>query len=223
MTDPLAAFPPNRQAKIIRKYLCRQGPVHEELVDLGDYRTAEDIRVVIAAESRVPCAPRLPYDTGNPPGPFKNASRQRLYDALVERFGPVCVACGEIFGRVIDHDHFSGMVRGLVCRDCNHVVELCLHADSAVCHRARYLNDPPARELRLRYPARHRQRAMDDVRQAILGFDIFDRNQWPSPTPAEWRWVVPRAEILAEVENDWWRRHPNAEGYPRDLIGAAEL
>lgn len=73
MSDVLAAFPPNRQAAIIRKFLCRQGPVNVELAELGRYRSAEAIRVIIAAESSVPCGPRFPYDTRIPPAPFKRA------------------------------------------------------------------------------------------------------------------------------------------------------
>lgn len=222
MDDPLAAFPPNRQAAIIRKHLCRVLAGGTEPPGLGKYRSAEDIRVIIAADLTTSCPAGTGYDWGRP-APFKKASRQRLYDVIAEEFGPLCVVCRTLYGWVIDHDHISGLVRGLVCRDCNQRVESCLHADSAACHRARYLNEPPAARLQLRYPARHKRKAMDVVREAILGFDIFNLDEWPSPTPADWRWTVPDDETLAEVENDWWRRHPNAEGYPRDLIGAAEL
>ena len=129
----------------------------------------------------------------------------------------MCMVCRKRYGWVIDHDHVSGMVRGLVCRDCNHVVELCLHAASAACHNAMFLNEPPAERVQLRYPARHKQKSLDAVRDAILGFDIFDKAQWPSPIPAEWHWVIPPESTLIEVRNDWWRRYPNAEGCPRHL------
>ncbi len=89
----------------------------------------------------------------------------------------MCLACRKRYGWVIDHDHISGMVRGLVCRDCNHVVEFCLHAGSEACHNARFLNEPPAERLQLRYPARHQQKSLDVVRDAILGFDIFDKSE----------------------------------------------
>lgn len=220
MSDVLAVFPPNRQAAIVRKFLCREGPVNAELAELGRYRSAEAVRAIIAAERSMSCGPRFRYDTGILPTPFKNASRRRLYEVLSAKFGPMCMACGEIYGRVIDHDHMSGMVRGLVCRDCNHVLEHCLHANSAACRRARYLNEPPAGKLQLRYPARHRERALDVVREAILGFDIFNRDQWPSPIPADWRWTIPDEATLHAVEIEWWKRHPTADGCPRDLIGA---
>lgn len=220
MSDLLAEFPPNRQAAIIWKQLCRQAPVSAEIAVLGAYRTPKDIRVIIAAEPATQCGSRFPYGTGELPGLFKKSSRQRIYGVLVENFGTLCAACGEIYGHVIDHDHMSGLVRGLVCRDCNQAVERCLHADSTACRRAKYLNEPPAAALQLRYPARHRQRSIDVVREAILGFDIFDRDQWPSPVPADWRWTIPEAAALIEIRNEWWRRHPNAEGCPRELIGA---
>ena len=74
-------------------------------------------------------------------------------------------------------------------------------------------------DLQIRYPARYRQGAIDDVRQAILGFDIVDRSQWPSPDPTEWRWVVPDELTLVAIENDWWRgqskRRNVAEGTER--------
>jgi hypothetical protein len=84
------------------------------------------------------------------------------------------------------------------------------------------LNEPPAARLQLRYPARHKKKAMDVVREAILGFDIFDREAWPSPVPADWRWTVPDDEVLRAVEYDWWRWHPNTEGCPSDLFEADE-
>jgi hypothetical protein len=221
VVDLLAAFPPNRQAAIIRKYLCRVLAAGAEPPGLGQYRSADDIRVIIAADLTTACPAGMGNDWGKP-GPFRKASRQRLYDALVEEFGPLCVVCRRLDGWVIDHDHITGMVRGLACRDCNQRVESCLHAESAACHMARYLNEPPAARLQLRYPARHKQKAMDVVREAILGFDIFDREVWPSPVPADWRWTVPDEEVLRAVEYDWWRRHPNTEGCPRDLFEAVE-
>lgn len=217
VADPLAAFQPNRQAAIIRKYLCRVSVGGLEPEGLGEYRSAADIRAIIAADLTTGCPTVMGNDWGQP-GPFKKVLRQRLYDTLVEEFGPMCLVCRRLYGCVIDHDHISGMVRGLVCRDCNHKVENCLHTGSALCHRARYLNEPPAARFQLRYPARHKQKAKDVVREAILGFDIFDPGAWPSPVPADWRWPVPDEEVLRAVEYEWWRRHPNAEGCPRDLF-----
>ena len=45
------------------------------------------------------------------------------YDALLERQGGVCAICGKADwngrGPVIDHDHVSGKVRGVICGHCN--------------------------------------------------------------------------------------------------------
>lgn len=210
MTDLLGTFPLHRRAAIVRRHVCRPAWESGAPPGIGRYRSSEDIRVVIAADDTTSCPPRFTLDKGELPGPFKRPSRQRLYDVLVENFGAMCVACGNRYGQVIDHDHVSGLIRGLVCRDCNQVVERCLHSNSLECGMANYLNAPPALDLQIRYPARHRQRAIDDVRQAILGFDVFDQSRWPSPDPTEWRWTVPDESTLMEVENDWWRRHPNA-------------
>lgn len=210
MRDLLADFPIHRQAAIIRRLVCRPGFERVEIPGIGRYRSADDIRVVVAAEGTASCSARFTLGKGEPPAPFKKASRQRLYTCLAEKFGPLCLSCGKSYGHVIDHDHILGLVRGLVCRDCNQAVERCLHADSVACGVASYLNQSPAFDLQLRYPARHHHRAIDDVRQAILGFDVFDRHVWPSSIPAEWSWVVPPEGALVGIEKQWWRRHPNA-------------
>ncbi len=99
-----------------------------------------------------------------------------LRSRLASRLGPRCHLCGILPGSVVDHDHFDGVVRGLLCGVCNTGLESCLHVDR--CPRAVYLNDPPAAALRLIYPSarktvkelRHAER-----RIAALGFDPFER------------------------------------------------
>lgn len=44
---------------------------------------------------------------------------QDEYDAMHNRQGGVCVICGATGRLVIDHDHTSGDVRGLLCDGCN--------------------------------------------------------------------------------------------------------
>jgi len=72
--------------------------------------------------------------------------RRRLVDAL----GPTCQACGTRPGEVVDHDHLTWLVRGLVCAFCNGGVDRCPHVDG--CRWADYLNRPPALTLGIRYP-----------------------------------------------------------------------
>lgn len=124
--DLLAAFPLHRQAAIFRKARVPPGAGEGcEVPGMGRYRSAEDIRVVIAVGGTSTYPPRSALDKGELPRPFKTASRQRLNDAPVKYFGPVCVACGKRYGQFIDHVQLSGLIRGSVCRDCNQVVERC--------------------------------------------------------------------------------------------------
>ena len=39
--------------------------------------------------------------------------------ALVGALGSQCYARGDVTGSFIDHDHFTGYVRGLLCKGCN--------------------------------------------------------------------------------------------------------
>jgi len=220
MSDPLGAFPKHRQPMVIRTLLCRRGSERVEIPGVGSsYRSSDDIRVVISVLGNRSCFEPSSRDMGDLPGCFKKVSWQRLYDILVDEFGPTCASCGQRYGHVVDHDHFSGLVRGLLCRVCNAWVDTCVHADSAECRYACYLNAPPAERLQLRYPASHRQRALDEVRRAIVGFDVLDRTTWPSADPTDWRWTVPDEADLSKVANDWWGRHPDAPEVRRTLRG----
>lgn len=224
MNDPLAAFPRHRQPMVIRAVLCRNLAERIEIPGVTSaYRSSDDIRVVISELSKHLCFPPLrPINAGEPPTAFKNAARQRMYDRLVAEFGPMCASCGKCYGHVVDHDHFSGIVRGLLCRVCNTWVETCLHADSADCHYAEYLNAPPAVDLEMRYPAGHRRRALDEVRRAILRFDVLDRSTWPSADPTEWRWTVPEKADLDKVATAWRLRHPEvAQARAKSIVVTA--
>lgn len=72
---------------------------------------------------------------------------------LVEIFGPACQACGVRPNECIDHDHNTGIIRGLLCLYCNNNIDLCRHPSG--CAYAEYLNDPPAYSLGLKHPKRH--------------------------------------------------------------------
>jgi hypothetical protein len=79
----------------------------------------------------------------------------RIRARLIEVLGPDCALCGDP-GQHVDHDHDSGLVRGLLCGWCNNLVDLCPHPTG--CPFADYLNNPPAEHLAIRYPNRGRNR-----------------------------------------------------------------
>jgi hypothetical protein len=71
----------------------------------------------------------------------------RLYDAQ----GRVCFICRRANGTTrrlsVDHDHRTGLVRGLLCRPCNDLLGH-LRDDPAAAYRIyAYLSNPPARDL----------------------------------------------------------------------------
>lgn len=75
----------------------------------------------------------------------------RLRISLAERFGRICQGCGIAYASCIDHDHVTGIVRGLLCGFCNTWIDMaCLHVDR--CPWAIYLNEPPAEHLGLQHP-----------------------------------------------------------------------
>lgn len=76
----------------------------------------------------------------------------RIVDELRNMQGLSCGACHKQLSTVIDHDHVTGMVRGLLCTPCNVAVDSCPHLSG--CPFAEYLNNPPA-PAGIRYP-RHR-------------------------------------------------------------------
>jgi hypothetical protein len=94
----------------------------------------------------------------------------RVRAALIEMFGDRCQTCGRR-GEIVDHDHFTGLVRGWLCKVCNHLVDDCPYA--AGCRFADYLNDPPATQLRLRHP-----RADKDSRKlaSLARIELLDFN-----------------------------------------------
>lgn len=69
---------------------------------------------------------------------------------FVERLGLGCAVCGGVGVANIDHDPFTGLVRGMLCDTCNNEIDLCPHASG--CRWADYLNDPPAGYLQAEYP-----------------------------------------------------------------------
>ncbi|MGH3565749.1 MAG: endonuclease domain-containing protein [Pseudonocardia sp.] len=100
----------------------------------------------------------------------------RIRVRLVDDLGSICHACHRRPGVFVDHDHFSRLVRGLLCIHCNAHVDTCPHLSG--CLWARYLNNPPAAELRLIYPRQgqvngRRLSVGQQRRVEVLGFNPF--------------------------------------------------
>ncbi|QKV98320.1 hypothetical protein HUT19_42145 (plasmid) [Streptomyces sp. NA02950] len=110
-----------------------------------------------------------------PPPPARTASIRRLRAALVDTIGSDCHLCGHYPGAAVDHDHETGLVRGLLCAMCNRALEECPHAGG--CPKADYQLAPPAAGLGLIYPASEEWRPKESTRQRKieeLGFDPFE-------------------------------------------------
>ncbi|MBR8741468.1 endonuclease domain-containing protein [Nocardiopsis sp. MG754419] len=76
--------------------------------------------------------------------------RSRLRWQVAEQVGFGCSVCGGVGLGFMDHDPFTGFIRGMLCLSCNNEVDLCPHASG--CRWAEYLNRPPAESLELVYP-----------------------------------------------------------------------
>ncbi|MDT0321445.1 endonuclease domain-containing protein [Streptomyces millisiae] len=96
----------------------------------------------------------------------------RIRAQLVDAFGPLCAGCGNALGLEVDHHHFSGLVRGLLCRYCNNNIDWCPHL--AGCPWADYLNNPPAAPLRILHPGRWRDRRDDQRKIDHFGHNPYD-------------------------------------------------
>ncbi|MFE7070448.1 endonuclease domain-containing protein [Streptomyces sp. NPDC057620] len=110
-----------------------------------------------------------------PPRPARTAFIRRLRAALVDALGPDCHLCGRYPGAMVDHDHQTGEVRGLLCAFCNRGLDECPHLTD--CPKGDYLLTPPAAALRLLYPTSQQWRPKESTRQRkiqMLGFDPFE-------------------------------------------------
>lgn len=120
----------------------------------------------------MPPRERCPVYVGPDQWPrFHGGKKGKLVVTLVGALGNHCHACGDVTGSFIDHDHFTGYVRGLLCKGCNHIVDMCPHPSG--CIYAGYLNDPPASLLRLKY-SMDRTLKERRKRMAALGISSFD-------------------------------------------------
>jgi hypothetical protein len=133
---------------------------------LGDDAVA-DLAAIPRAER---CPARLDFGqwpTPITPGTAKGQLRRRLVDTL----GPLCAGCHDAWGNYIDHDHFTGLVRGLLCQPCNSSIDGCPHLSG--CPWADYLDNPPAAHLQLLHPDRAQDRRRDARKIAFTGLDPY--------------------------------------------------
>lgn len=70
------------------------------------------------------------------------------YELLLESQGGRCAICQRLPRSVrfaVDHNHKTGVIRGLLCSPCNHKILGAAHEDAALLRRAAdYLENPPA-------------------------------------------------------------------------------
>jgi hypothetical protein len=210
--DVLVDFPALRQAAIIRRYvLADTEPVVDRdgnRVAVQRYRSPAEVRAVVAETMdrhldyglargwcsfirlRVSEPMRKPADSG---------WRGRMFTEMAE-FGSQCWACQSNPACYIDHDHFTGDVRGLLCSECNLRIEDCLHPWGFECFASEYLNYRPAWWLALRYRPENKVKRFDRIRCHVLGFNMFDVSCWPSKNPAEWDWTPPPDDSLRHID-----------------------
>ncbi|MET9263677.1 endonuclease domain-containing protein [Amycolatopsis sp. NPDC004079] len=121
--------------------------------------------------STVPPARRCSFVGGRNVWPHHNGTSRlsRIRRQLIDHAGSLCHACRRTIGVVVDHDHFTGLCRGLLCWECNARVDTCPRLDDRPW--ASYFNAPPALPLRLRHPRAARVREHDRARIEYLGID----------------------------------------------------
>lgn len=122
----------------------------------------------------VPYGQRCPTNTRPWPAFHDPATRMgRIRIQLTAELGRFCHACRRGPAFAVDHDHFTGLVRGMLCRVCNSHVDHCPHLSD--CPYADYLNNPPAAPLQLTFPQSrgNKPSARDLLRIERLGFNPF--------------------------------------------------
>lgn len=159
-----SAMPPGRLEVLVWR-LCRIRGFHLE-IDL-DEQTGLDYRGWC---SWLEWPYRPNPKTAGPPRKAAKAKLQVVRDVLVKSFGDGCAVCSNPWARIVDHDHFTGQVRGYLCLDCNNHVDMCRHLSG--CGYAEYLNNPPAVSLGLVHPDQAKWQRMEKYVGRKMCFDI---------------------------------------------------
>ena len=215
--DVLPLLSPLRQASIIRLYVVNGyrvgvGQKHWDEDGTERYRSPAEIRAAVASDVAY-FRENAKMLSGNPwhsCGKIvaawtlrdrpRSSWRATAFTKLADGFGSQCWACGHNPACYLDHDHFTGEVRGLLCAHCNPWIDGCLHVSSSECFAAEYLN-APLRYPGVRYRPYNAVTKLDRRRCMVLGFNLFDRRCWPSPNPVEWSWTPPPPDSLAHIES----------------------
>lgn len=123
-----------------------------------------------APPETIPLSQRCPDVRGWPPHHNTGTKLGRIRAALIDELGAACHACRGDYGVFVDHDHCTGIVRGLLCRRCNNCIDRCLHRSGRDCLWSDYLDSPPAAPMALVYPKKGTTRVHRE-KVAYLGFD----------------------------------------------------
>jgi len=159
-----------------RMFAPASAPIEQQRADLELRHVEWTVQLLGEGVDPTTVAPlhRCAYVGGRsvwPPYLGGNTRWSRIRQSLIDLNGSQCHACGLRIGVIIDHDHFTGYVRGLLCSHCNAWIDQCPHLDG--CPWADYLNDPPAAHLWLRHPKAHNDRKHNQARIDYLGIDPF--------------------------------------------------
>ncbi len=79
----------------------------------------------------------------------KPLTHEQFNQLLAYQYGG-CALCGKVSNSLeLDHDHHSNLIRGMLCRDCNRLLDEYEKKRRRFLHYEAYLQEPPAKVLGL--------------------------------------------------------------------------